>query len=347
MFQKLTVLLLTVLLSTTASAQTKKRAKKKTTTTTTTESTLPDTPPADAPVAEATPEPAAPAAPSTRSMASGTISQFNWQPAEGASAVEVDLTYNMATVTFKNAAGVELTKNELTGFLIPLGYHYGLSNDHSLGVTTSYGTITNKTTSSGVSSDAKYTGLGDILIVSRNYSAMGDAKLLYGVSLGFSPSKAKSASATSDGTISSGGLSLPIYVGYEADMGGSYWGVRLDYGMKMERKSDSAAGVESTVTGGNTTEFKGYYESGTESFWNAYLGYGMMSDTDTKTGTTTTTSKGGSYVPLGVAWGTHMTPAMLLTLHYDGDYMMKVDYTGFSSDAYLASTIGARARWDF
>ncbi|MEQ1877004.1 MAG: hypothetical protein ABL958_10190 [Bdellovibrionia bacterium] len=352
MFKHLTIVALTVLLSVSASAQAKKKSAKKKTAAPKA-ATLPETAP-EASATEATPAPATPAASEPAATpapvaSTGRISQFNWQPGDGKSAFDLGLTYTMDSGKGKNkTSGADVGTLDMTIMNIGFGYHYGFSATNSVGIATAFGNSSTKITpTAGSSTESKDSGLGDIFIVSKNYMAMGDAKFLYGVSLGFSPGMHKAATATSDGNNYSGGLSLPIYLGYEADMGGSYWGLRLDYGLKMERKTDSTP--ETTTTGGATTNFKAYYESGTDSYWNAYLGYGMTADSEVKVGSgAPSTSKGISAMLLGGSWGTYLSPGMLLALHYDAAMVSKYDLSATTEiDAHLAHGLQARARWEF
>lgn len=341
MFKNLTVVVLAVLLSTTANAQAKKRAKKKAPAPTTTEApaTTEATPAPEAPAAA---EPAAyESAPAAVSSAgAGQISQFNWQPSAGQSAVQIGLNYGMASIETDPGG----SKTDVTAMTIPLSYHYGFTSTNSVGVSTDFGNETYKSTGS----ELKYTGLGDIVIHSRNYSPMGGGKLLYGISLGFSPGKAKIASSSpaQDGNRNSGGLSLPIYVGYEADMGGSYAGVRLDYAVLMDRQVDVAG--DPKLKGGSPLELLGYYESGAQSHWNAYIGYGMTGEVTVDPGGSVY-EKASSYVPLGASWGTYLSPGMLLAVHYDGQYRMAQDTTtaNVKNKAHLRNQLGVRARWEF
>ncbi|HEX4923989.1 MAG TPA: hypothetical protein VFV50_07880, partial [Bdellovibrionales bacterium] len=137
-----------------------------------------------------------------------------------------------------------------------------------------------------------------------------------------------------------------LYVGYEADMGGSYAGVRLDYTVRMERQVDMAG--DPKLKGGSPLELLGYYESGTESHWNAYIGYGMIGEQTVDPGGAVA-AKAASYIPLGASWGTYLSPGMLLAVHYDGDYHMEQDTTtaGVKTKAHLRNQLGARARWEF
>lgn len=360
MFKQFLVVAMTVLLSVSASAQTKKKKviRKKPTAAKTApakhapaaDSTLPETAPSAE--VEATPapeaEPVAEAAPA-KASASGKISQMNWQPADGQASVDLALGYNMYTLTTK-VGGTEAMKFDATGLLMGLGFSYGFSAMNSVGVSTAYSSWSYKTKITGTGSDttSKASGVGDIYINSRNYADMGGSKLLYGVSLGFSPGKKKTASPTQDGNTYSGGLSLPIYVGWEADLGGGAWGLLLSYDLKMERTTEGTT-ADTKVTGGNIMDLKAYYESGVESYWNAYLGYRSIGDSESKVGAAAaTTTKGKSGVLLGASWGTHLSPGMLLALHYDGIYYSKYDAAaGAENDAYLDSTVSARARWEF
>jgi hypothetical protein len=345
MFKKLSVVVLAVLLSTTASAQTKKRAKKKAPAQPKVEEPLPETPPA----AEATPEPAPvmDSAPATTSMAAtGTGTEFNHQANDGHSELNLGLGYQMLSKADGKSGGVVVGNVEGSGLLINLSYDFGLTANNSVGIATDYGTLTTKESGGGSSTDLKYAGLGDIFITSKNRSPMGGWNLNYGAALGFSGGKYKAAAGgppAVEGTRVSGGMSVPLYVGGEWQMGDNWLGLRLDYAFLMERQVDSAG--DPKLTGGHPMKIKLFYEGAS---WNVYGGIVSVGETTLKVGALEGKSAAYSGTLLGAGWWTQMSPTTLMGLNYDLTMWNERDYsTTIKLAAQMQHDIGVRFRFEF
>jgi len=341
MFKHLTVATLTVLLSTGAFAQTKKKSTKKKTTTKT-EAPVATPEPTPVPEAAAPKHEAPVAAPAAVASNSHNVSEAYWQPSEGQSAVEVGLGYKMYTGK-ENTSGSTTTKTNESSLMVPLSYNYGLTADHSLGLSTTYETETVKNDPATV--DQKRTGLHDLSIDSKNYSVLDGGSLLYGVSLGFSSGKAKLPNGSTEGTWSSGGMSIPLYVGYQGNTGSGYWGAVLGYVFRMEQTYDF--GTDIKFKNNNSLGLNLFYEGDSEAnYWLVHLGYKSTSDatTDPNVGTL----KFASSIPFGFEYGWLMGN-MRLAAAYDGEDFMEVDNGALAGKdkSYLAHTLSVKGRWTF
>ncbi|HEX4923990.1 MAG TPA: hypothetical protein VFV50_07885 [Bdellovibrionales bacterium] len=334
-------------LTMTASAQSKKRATKK-----------PPAPvaspaPADAAVApEAANGPGedAPAAPSSSTTASA-ISQYQWQPLAGQSGAQALLGYAISSSKTKQN-GIESAKTDASLAALELIYQYGLTSRNSVGVTTTYSSLKATATPAGASSgiELKASGLGDVYFDSRNFADAGSGRVLFGASLGVSPGKRKPVTSGQEGNLYSGGLSLPVYGGYEADTSGGKFGAVLRYAFRFERTAESSfGGPDTATTGGHTLTVNGYYEGGgLPSHWLARLGYSTTADSENKSGGSASTSKGYSSILYGGSWGTYLSSGLLLALHYDGSYVLKQEITSTSEvEPYLSHAFSARVRAEF
>jgi hypothetical protein len=226
----------------------------------------------------------------TAAFAAKSNTEYYFQPAAGASAVE--LRYNMdirpAQIETPVTLAVTDAKSETNDFY--LNYAYGLNESNALGAfLTSGSTKLTVGTSSSTGS-----GLGDLHLFYKGFAEMWH----YGVDLGFSTEKIKNDAAGNVSNHSSGGNSLKANIGMLMNSAAWNYGADLSYIYLLERTID---GSTTKYKDGNTVKLAPFIEYNYGmGFLGAELSYAMAGDTTSDTGGTTYKIKGDTSTGLAL-----------------------------------------------
>lgn len=227
----------------------------------------------------------------TASAFAKSNNEYYFQPAAGASAVE--LSYQMDVKPAKNeTAGVETdNKQEMSDFY--LNYAYGLNENNAIGAETFFGS--NKMTDGTTTHTAD--GMGDIHLFYKGFTGMWH----YGADFGINTEKIKiDTVSTLQDNRSSGGMSLKANVGLLMNSDALNYGADLSYTMPMERSVDMTPEVK--LTGGNMLKLAPFLEyNWGMGFIGGELSYNMVDDLKSKvSGVTSTFMKGESFMGLNL-----------------------------------------------
>lgn len=245
----------------------------------------------------------------------------------------------------EKTAGVKTGETEYTDSTHNFLYQYTISQAMTFGLSTFIGSTKAKSTpAGGVSSESKNSGMGDLTFKYSGWSAMDASTLRWGADLGFSPGKSKTSTATADGNLYSGGMTLTPSVAWENPGSVLTWGIGASYDLNMERTQEAAAGTtdDTKITGGNVLTVKPYLEVPfTNGRAGGFLKYMTMGEVKSKTGTAAeaTAMKSATAMALGGALAYGFTDSIA--------GLAELEYTSISSDEApgtgLALTIGGRA----
>ncbi len=262
---------------------------------------------------------------STASAFAKTATEYYFQPAGGASALE--LTYEKGNATIKFDPVGE-SKREIAD--IRLDYAYGLSDNAAVGFYTFTGE--NKLKSGGGTQKAD--GMGDL---HAYYKGISDS-FYYGADLGFNTEKFKSDNR------STGGPSLKVNGGYLANSGSVNYGGDLSYLYKMERTTDSTPAVK--ATGGDILRLAlfGEYNYGS-GFLGGEVASNSVGEAKFKQSGTTTTGKSSSNTSLKF-YGTYDFSQMVQGLAFIENQMFPKS-TAAGNKAYTATLLSLGARINF
>jgi len=225
---------------------------------------------------------------SASALAAGkSNTEYYFQPASGAQAVEVKYRMDIRPAKSESAGVTTDEKEELNDLY--LNYTYGLNENNAVGAEISLG---NDKTFSGTNSHTA-TGLGDVHAFYKGISGIWH----YGADLGVNLNKIKIDSATTlQDNRSSGGMSVRVDGGVLLTSGEINYGASLAYAIPLERQFDNA---DVKITGGNILKIAPFVEyNWGMGFVGAELAYNMVSDSTLKAGGTDTTVKGTSYTTL-------------------------------------------------
>lgn len=227
---------------------------------------------------------------SATAMAAGPKTEYFFRPDGGKQALE--LKYRMNVLPAKVAVGTVETdvKQEINDFYFT--YAYGLSDNHTLGVETFFGS--NKMTFGTTNHTAD--GMGDLHLFYKGFAGMW----YYGADLGLNMGKIgyDETSGFVDNR-SSGGMSLKASAGLLMTSEALNYGADLSYMLPFERQQDDADATK--YTGGNTLRLAPFIEyNWGMGFVGAELAYTMIDDTTEKDNNGETKNKGESYLSLAL-----------------------------------------------
>lgn len=208
---------------------------------------------------------------SATAMAEGTTtnvetsSLFYFAPATAGHNVEIRPGLLVNNTKFETkVGGVKVADTEVSDSTHTLTYQYTMSDSMIWGVSTTIGSIkTTSTPTGGGATDSKQSGMGDLVFKYAGFSPSETTTWRWGADFGFSPGKNKDATATQDGNLYSGGMSLTPYAAWEAPSTVLTWGVGASYSLLMERTTETTTpGTDDTkTTGGNILTVKPYLET--------------------------------------------------------------------------------------
>ncbi len=261
---------------------------------------------------------------STGSAFGKASTEYFFQPASGASAIE--LTYEKTDATIKFTPSGEL---KVEGNDVRVDFAHGLSENAAVGFYTFSGELKSK---SGSTTISKADGMGDIHFY---YKGISDS-LYYGADLGVNTEKSKADSR------STGGLSLKGNVGYLGSASSLNYGGDVSYNYKMERTNDSTPATK--TTGGDELKLAvfGEFNYGT-GFLGAEVASLSISERENKRLNVTTTTKSSSPTSLKL-YGTFDFSQMVQGLLSLENRMIPKE-TG--TKAYTVSTLSAGVRINF
>jgi hypothetical protein len=178
----------------------------------------------------------------------GNGSQFQWQTPADKMELTAGLIYQDENGKLKGGGS-----DELSGLSERVRFEYGISEMWSTGAQLMNSNLTEKITNTP---NTTKSGLADLDLFLYGRSAMGSASLRYGTDLGFSLAKHKTES-NGDANISSGGLSLTPFLGYEMYNAPCTYGVRMSYKLFFGDRSYDNNGTDEKIIGPNqvTTSF--------------------------------------------------------------------------------------------
>lgn len=183
-------------------------------------------------------------------------SEYMWQTPADKWEVTPSLSM-MKTTTKPKAAGAQ--DIEMSATTISVKGEYGISEQFSAGLLLA--NVSGKAEQGATSIDVK--GMADIIAFFHGRNAMGTGSLRYGVDVGLGLSK-REIESTGDTNVSSGGISLTPFVGYEIAAAPCTYGARLAYkmyaGERKQTDNTSTPADDDKITGPTTTSLAFFYE---------------------------------------------------------------------------------------
>jgi hypothetical protein len=227
------------------------------------------------------------------SFAFGDLSEYFHQTRAGKHELTPSLYMRSEETKFNNGGKDEISTNTLAA-----GYEYGWLEDVTVGAILGF-TINGDYEDTTTSTRGDISGLNNIETFVKARMPAGPGTLHYGAALSLSPSDLE-INAYGDVNAATGGHSVFPYVGYEQTSRNRTIGGKLAFEIGLTERTVDDDGTKREVTGGESTVLSFFYEQkfSADILLGAAFDWITTSDTDTKTGITTTTSENISPVQL-------------------------------------------------